>query len=122
MGDHGRSVTNDPDMLRKTGDAVMWGVDDVYLRDQDDLLAIESPYYPESYTEFASDKDTRTQNFSQAYSHVSYSLFRADQILSTNERLEIRDCLEKMAKIFATTEDDNKRDVFNVELPPRLDG
>ncbi|WP_345459387.1 hypothetical protein [Actinoallomurus oryzae] len=114
-------MTNDPDMLRKTGDAVMRGVDDVYLDNQDDLLAVTSPYYPDSYTEFASDKDTRTQNFSQSYSHLSYSLFRVDQILTINERLEIRDCLDKMAKIFAATEDENKRDVFDVKLPSRLD-
>ncbi|MGI5232711.1 hypothetical protein [Actinoallomurus sp. CA-142502] len=122
MGDHGRSLTNDPEMLRNTSDAVMWGVDGNYLENQNDLLAIEIPYYPESNTEFASDKDARTQNFSQAYSRLSYSLFRADQILTINERLEIKDCLEKMAKIFEATEDDNKRDVFNVKLPPRLDG
>ncbi|GLY81283.1 hypothetical protein [Actinoallomurus iriomotensis] len=122
MGDHGRSLTNDPKMLRNTSDAVMWGVDGNYLQDRDDLLAIEIPYYPESNTEFASDKDARTQNFSQAYSRLSYSLFRADQILTINERLEIKECLEKMANIFEATEDDNKRDVFNVKLPPRLDG
>jgi hypothetical protein len=121
MGEHGRSLTNDPDMLLKTSDAVMRGVDDVWLEVQDDVRDVESPYCPLSSAEFASDKDARTQSFSQAYSHLSYSFFRVDQILCINERLEIRDCLDKMSKTYAATEDENKRDVFNVKLPPRLD-
>jgi hypothetical protein len=122
MGDGGRTITNDPEMLRNTGSALISGPDDVYLDSQDTLSDVESPCYPESFTEFASDKDPRTQQFSQCYGHLSYSLFRVDQIVTLGERFAVRDNLEKMASNFAATEDENKRDVFSVKLPPKLMG
>jgi hypothetical protein len=122
MGDGGRTITNDPEMLRNTGWALISGTDDVYGDSQYTLSDVESPYYPETLTAFDSDKDARTQQFSQCYSHLSYSLFRVDQILTVGERFAVKDNLEKMASNFAATEDENKRNVFSVKLPPKLMG
>jgi hypothetical protein len=120
MGDGGRTITNDPEMLRNTSAALLDGPDNVYLDSQDTLDDIQNPYHSDSFTTFASDKDPRTQQFSQCYSHLSYSFFRVYQIVSLSERDVVRDNVDKMASNFAATEDENKRNVFSVKLPPKL--
>jgi hypothetical protein len=123
MGDGGRTITYDPEMFKKTLETLVWPqyTDDIDGLDPERVVYhAESPLYPDSFTTFASDKDPRTQQFSQCYSHVSYSLCRVEEIMNWNELSAVADNVAKMASNYAATEDENKRDVFSVELPPKL--
>jgi hypothetical protein len=97
-------------MLKATGTALDYNsVSDSAMQP---LGALEAPYN-------ARDNDPRTRNFSECYNQLGFSVVRVHHALRV-EFSATREGLVKMATNFAAVEDENTRDVFNVNLPPKL--
>jgi hypothetical protein len=106
----GRTVTNDPDMLKATGIALDYNsVSEAAMKP---LGALKVPYNTR-------DNDPRTRHFSECYNHLGFSVVRVHHALMA-EFSATREGLDKMAANFARVEDENTRDVFSADFPPKL--